>query len=620
MAAAKNPRSAGAPAAPTARSNGDLRRARWDLEPLVEGANGEGARTRLAEALRRADAFAERYEGKVAELDAGAVAAAMAELEAIYELEGRADSYTSLSFSIDTADPERGALLQHAQEAGTALQTRLLFFELEWTAIEEDAADRLLGAAELEPYRHYLRSARRYRPYLLSQPEERILSEKELTARAAWTRLYTEQVSSLRVELPQEARQPGDPDGPLSLEIALSRLLSPERATRRAAADAITVALQDGLRVRTYIFNTLMADKATTDRLRRYRHWLASRNLDNEASDESVQALLEAVRARYDLPQRWYRLKARLLGLGRLAHYDRSAPLGSEPEAQIAWGEAQELVRDSYHEFSPRLGELVEAFLGGAYIDAPVVPNKRGGAFCAYTVPSAHPYILLNYTGTRRDVLTLAHELGHGVHAALARPQGIFHFSTPLTVAETASTFGEQLVFDRLLAGTPDPAARLRLLGEAVDDSVATVFRQVAMNRFEHLCHTRRRERGELSVQAFAELWLESQREMMADSVELTGGYADWHSYVSHFIAVPGYVYAYAYGQLLALSVYQAYRERGEELVPRLLEMLAAGGSRSPEELAAIVGIDLADPGFWDRGLRLIEVQLEQAEALAGAD
>jgi oligoendopeptidase F len=602
-----------------ARADGELERARWDLEPLVGGAGAEGARTQLAEALRRADAFARRYEGEVAELDADGVAAAMAELEAIYELEGRADSYASLSFSIDTADPERGALLQHAQEAGTALQTRLLFFDLEWTAIEDEAADRLLAAAELEPYRHHLRSARRYRPHLLSQPEERILSERELTARAAWTRLYTEQVSSLRVDLPEVARQPGDPDGPVALEIALSRLLSTERAARRASAEAVTAALQDGLRVRSYIFNTLMADKATTDRLRRYPHWLASRNLDNEASDESVQALLEAVRARCDLPRRWYRLKAGLLGLDRLADYDRSAPLGSEPEAQIPWSSARELVLDSYREFSPRLGELVEGFLGGGYIDAPVVPDKRGGAFCAYTVPSAHPYILLNYTGTRRDVLTLAHELGHGVHAALARPQGVFHFSTPLTVAETASTFGEQLVFERLLAGTEDRGARLRLLGEAIDDAVATVFRQVAMNRFEHLCHTRRREQGELSVQAFAELWIESQREMMGDSVQLTDGYADWHSYVSHFIAAPGYVYAYAYGQLLALSVYEAYRERGAELVPRLLEMLAAGGSRSPEELAAIVGIDLSDPGFWDRGLRLIEAQLEQAEALAGA-
>ncbi|HEV3229390.1 MAG TPA: M3 family metallopeptidase, partial [Solirubrobacteraceae bacterium] len=310
-------------------------------------------------------------------------------------------------------------------------------------------------------------------------------------------------------------------------------------------------------------------------------------------------------------------LKARLLGLDRLADYDRSAPIGGEAKGDIPWEEATDIVLASYREFSPRMGEVVEGFLQGPYIDAPVRPGKRGGAFCSYTVPSAHPYILLNYAGTRRDVLTLAHELGHGVHAALARPQGIFHFQSPLTLAEMASTLGEQLVFDRLLGGIAEPGARLNLLGHAIDDAVATVFRQVAMNRFEDICHTTRRDEGELSIEKLGEIWIQTQAEMVGDSVELTPGYADWHSYIPHFISTPGYVYAYAYGQLLALSIYQAYRERGEELVPRIIEMLSAGGSRSPEELTAMVGIDLSDPGFWARGLTMIEAQLDAAESAA---
>ena len=593
-----------------------LHSARWDLEPLVDGRGAEGVRELLAQAVERADAFARAHETRVAGLDATGLAAAMAELAGIYDVAARAESYASLAFSEHTADPARGALMQHAQEAETQLNTRLLFFELEWVAVPDERADELLAAPELEPYRHHLRSGRRYRPHLLSQPEERILAEKEIASSAAWSRLYTEQVSSLRVELPDAARTLEDPPGPTTLEVALSRLQDPDRSTREAAAGAITAALDDGLRIRCFVFNTLMADKATTDRLRGYPHWLASRNLANEATDASVDALVTAVRERYDLPQRWYRLKARLLGLDVLADYDRSAPIAAE-EGEYTWERAGELVHASYADFSADLGALVREFLDGGYIDAPGADDKRGGAFCAYVAPSAHPYILLNYTGRRRDVLTLAHELGHGVHAALSRPQGIFHFSTPLTVAETASTFGEELVFERLLGEVSDPGERLGLLGQWLDDAVATVFRQVAMNRFEHLCHTERREAGELSVERFNELWITSQREMMGDSVTLTDGYATWHSYVSHFIAVPGYVYAYAYGQLLALSVFEAYRQAGPEFVPRLIALLSAGGSRSPRDLAAMVGLDIEAPSFWAQGLDLIEAQLERAEQAA---
>jgi oligoendopeptidase F len=378
------------------------------------------------------------------------------------------------------------------------------------------------------------------------------------------------------------------------------------------------VALEPGMRTRAFIFNTLAYDKSVEDRLRSYPHWLASRNLANEASDESVMALIQAVRARYDIPQRWYRLKARLLGLERIADYDRAAPVLGE-DITFSYGEARELVLETYSDFSPDAGAVARRFFEERWVDAPVRPNKRGGAFCSYTVPSVHPYVMLNYTARRRDVLTMAHELGHGLHAALARPQGVFHQGTPLTLAETASVFGETLVFERLLAATGSDRDRLGLLAERIDGAIATVFRQMAMNRFEHLVHTGRRRDGEISAQRFCELWVESQSELFGDSVEITDGYRMWWSYIPHFIDTPGYVYAYAYGQLLALSVYGRYRQVGPEFVPRYLELLATGGSRSPEELAAIVGIDLADPGFWDAGLALVEAQLTEAERLADA-
>ena len=333
---------------------------------------------------------------------------------------------------------------------------------------------------------------------------------------------------------------PDAPDGEaVALDVALSRLMSPDREQRRTTAEAVTEALAPGLRTRAYVFNTLLADKAVDDRLRRYPPWLAARNLANEASDESVNALLEAVRGRYEIPRSWYRLKARLLGVHRLADYDRSAAV-TEDVVEYPYAQAREIVTDCYSSFSPELGRLAERFFSESHVDAPVRPGKRGGAFCAAATPSVFPYVLLNYTFRRRDVLTLAHELGHGVHFALAAGQGIFHQATPLTLAETASVFGETIVFGRLLAEDNAPASRLALLAENLEDTIATVFRQVAMNRFEELVHTARREQGELSVERMGELWSESQSEFFGDSVELTEGYLSWWSYIPHFISTPG--------------------------------------------------------------------------------
>jgi oligoendopeptidase F len=587
----------------------DVQEVAWDLDPLVDGEGPEGADRLLAEADERAARFAEAHAGHVAELDGEGLTGAMAELEAIVDLIGRAGSYAMLRFAVDTADPAHGALLARVQEKATAVETKLVFFELEWSAVDDAHADELLSAEGLETTRHYLRMLRRYRPHLLSEPEEKLMTEKALTGRDAWTRLFSEQTSAIRVAL-------GDGDDGVALDVALSQLMVPDREVRRATAEAVTAALEPGLRTRAYIFNTVAQDKAVDDRLRSYPSWIASRNLANEASDESVQALLEAVRANYDLPQRWYRLKAELLGLDRLADYDRMASVADE-EVRVEWPDAAELVLSSFHDFSGVLGDLAQRFFDERWIDAPVRPNKRGGAFCAYTTPTVHPFVMLNYTGRRRDVLVLAHELGHGLHAALARPRGPLEQHTPLTVSETASVFGETLVFRRLLDAADTPRSRLALLAENIEGSIATVFRQTAMNRFEDLVHIARRNEGELSIDRFGELWHESQAEMLGDSVEITDGYRLWWSYVPHFIGTPGYVYAYAYGQLLALSVYRRFSEEGEGFVPRYLELLRAGGSRSPEELAAIAGLDLEDPSFWSKGLDLVREQLDAAESAA---
>jgi oligoendopeptidase F len=593
----------------TAVGPDDVEQVEWDLGPLVDGDADAGALKLLDDAGERAAAFAGAYAGKVAELDADGLRDAMRELGTIGELAGRAGTYAMLRFAVDTADPERGALLQRVQELGTAIETKLLFFDLEWAALDDERAEELLAAEGLDFCRHHLRNLRRYRPHLLSEPEEKVLTEKAITGSGAWSRLFAEVTSAIEVTVEGEG-------GPVPLDAALARLASPDRDERRRVAEAVTAALEPGLRTRGFVLNTLLYDKAVDDRLRSYSHWLASRNLSNEASDESVEALVQAVRARYDIPQRWYRLKAQLLGLDRLADYDRAAAV-TDADPQIPWPEARDLVLDSYTGFDPRVGEVVRRFFAERWIDAPVRPNKRGGAFCAYAVPSVHPYVMLNYTAKRRDALILAHELGHGVHAALAAPQGIFHQHTPLTLSETASVFGEAIVFGRLLERADSPESRLALLAESLEGSIATVFRQIAMNQFEDLAHRGRREGGELSVDRIGELWAESQEEMFGDAVEVTDGYRSWWSYVPHFISTPGYVYAYAYGQLLALSVYRRYREEGEAFVDRYVEMLSAGGSKPPEELAKIVGVDLIDPGFWDSGIDLVAEQLEAAEAAA---
>ena len=587
----------------------------WNLDTLIEG-------TDIDELMDRSDELTSQiaeYRGRVAELDADGMAAAMHLMADLQEAQGRAGYYAMLRFSENTADPERGALMMRVQERSTALATQLVFFELEWAAVDESHVDALLADPVLDFCAHHLRSMHRYRDHMLSESQEQLLTEKSVSGASAWVRLFDEQTSAITVDLPASlVGGEGDEPTTVPLEAGLSMLQHPDRDVRRTAAHAVTAGLEPGLRTRGFIFNTLLLDKSVDDRLRHYPTWISERNLSNEASDESVQALIDAVVGRFDIPQRWYSLKAQVLGLDRLADYDRMASV-AEDQTHIGWDEARTVVLDAYRSFSPQMADIAQRFFDEQWIDAPTRPGKRPGAFCAYTVPSHHPYVLLNWTSKPRDVATLAHELGHGLHAYLAREQGVFHQSTPLTLAETASVFGEAVTNNALLAQLDDPGARFALLASTLEDSIATVFRQVAMNRFEDSVHTARRGEGELSVDRFNELWEDSQTAMLGDSVEITEGYRTWWSYIPHFIGTPGYVYAYAYGQLLALSVYARYTERGDEFVPSYLELLSAGGSMTPAELGRIVDCDLEDPGFWDAGLDIVERQLDAATEAARA-
>ena len=576
----------------------------WDIETLVDGRGAEGVEALLTQAHYKAEELT-KHKGKIASFDAAQLVDFVTRLGEIRESLERAGSYVQLAFSTDTQDPEKGALLQRFEERATEIATMLVFWELEWVDLDDEKAAELLADDRITFARHHLTVQRRYRDHVLTEPEEKILAEKSVTGRSAWVRLHSDLSAVIEVSLDGET---------VTLEEALSRLAHHDRSVRATAASAVTEALQPGIRTRAFIFNMLMQDKATDDRLRRYDHWLQSFNLSQEASDDAVQALVTAVKKRYDIAQRWYALKAQVLGVDKLEYYDRGANVIDDDE-DTEWTEAKEIVLDCYSAFSDEAGGVIRRFFDERWIDVMARPGKVPGAFCAPTAASHHPYVMLNYTGKRRDVLVLAHELGHGLHQALGNSQGPFHHETPLTVAETASVFGESIVFNRLLAQSDSARSRFALLAQKVEGSIATVFRQIAMNQFEAQVHNARRDEGELSLDRLGDLWIETQTEMLGDPVHLDDQYRSWWSYIPHFIHVPGYVYSYAFGHLLATSVYGIYEQRGADFVPNYLEMLSAGGSRSPEELAQIVDCDLTDESFWDTGLVLIERDIEAAEA-----
>lgn len=580
----------------------------WDLSDLYESGDDPRIEADFAEAEAAATTFRDRYYGKVATLTAAELAEAIDERERIEAIATRALYFAHMDFSTNMAEPSRGALVAKLGEKGAGLETQLLFFGLEWAAIEDGPAEQLLDDPALAHWRHWLSAQRVFRPYLLTEPEEKIITEKAVSGVSAWSRLYEEVLGAMRVELAGEAE-------PVSLETAMAKLYSSDRDERRGAAEAVTVALEPGLRTRTSIFNTILVDKWIDDRLRGYPTWISSRNLANETTDDAVQALIDAATSRYDVPQRYYRLKAKLLGLDKLEYYDRFAPVADD-SSKTSWDEARRVVTEAYTDFSSEAGASVERFFVDGWIDAPVRPDKRHGAYCATNVPGVHPYVFMNYTGDRRSILTLAHELGHALHGTMAQPLGLFNASTPLTTAETASVFGEALTFKRMLASEDDPRKRLDLLTGQLEDAIATTFRQIAMNRFENLVHTQRRDQGELSTDRLNELWIECQSDLFGDSVGV-GGYDTWWSYIPHFTNVPGYVYAYAYGYLFALAIFRSYEREGDAIVEPYLDLLRAGGSKAPEELARMVGLDLTDPSIWASGIEALSDDLDEAERLA---
>ena len=578
----------------------------WDLSDLYP--SSDALDQDLLHADREADAFAGRYRDRVANLSAEDLARALGSLEALQDRMGRSYAYAYLHWSTNTNDPARGALLQKVQESYTQTSKKLIFFDLEWAHLDDERARAYLEAEELRHFRHYLELQRLQKDYLLSEPEEKILSEKSLTGRGAWNRFFDETLGAARFYIDGEAKTEQE---------TLSKLHESNRDLRRSAALALTEGLQKHERELTFVFNTILADKNSDDRLRGYPHWLSSRNLANEVSDETVDALIEAVTSRYDLVARYYRLKQKLLSLDELMDYDRYAPIGAA-DIRYTWNEARDVVIESYSGFHPEMGTISEYFFDLNWIDAAVAAGKRGGAFSHGTVPSAHPYILMNFTGKIRDVQTLAHELGHGVHQHLSRKQGVFQASTPLTTAEMASVFGEMLVFQRLLKNEEDAANKLAMVVGKIDDTIATVFRQVAMNRFEDRIHTARRTEGELTAGRFAELWLATQDEMFRGSVTLGEHYRHWWSYIPHFLHSPGYVYAYAFGELLVLALYAKYRQSPMDFPSKYITLLEAGGSDWPHELLSALDIDLTDPGFWRLGMKAIEDLIIEAEDLKG--
>jgi oligoendopeptidase F len=580
---------------------------RWDLSDLYAGPDDPAINRDLDTADVSAAKLRETYYGRIGELSPTEMLAMIQSYEGIIEALSKAGAYAYLLWSANTEDPARGALLQRATERESQLEQQLVFVELEWANAPDEMAQRVIDSPELVHYRHFLERSRRYRPHLLSEPEEKILSEKSVTGRSAWTRFFNEQHSSARFDLDGQK---------VSREKVLSRLYHPDREERRKAAAAVTTQLSDMERINTYVFNNVLADKASDDRLRHYPTWISARNLANEVDDEVVEALINAVTGRYDIVARYYRLKRRLLALDELFDYDRYAPLPAA-DRMYRWDEARQIVLNAYGQFHPRMAEIAGWFFDRHWIDAAVAVGKRGGAFSASTVPSVHPYVLVNYEGKSRDVMTVAHELGHGVHQTLSGKQGILQAHTPLTTAETASVFGEMLVFQDMLSRESSAEVRLSMLTGKLEESFATVFRQISMNRFESAIHAARREEGELTTARYDELWLETQRAMFQNSVHLTDDYGLWWSYIPHFIDTPGYVYAYAFGELLVLALYARYKEVGPEFADAYLAMLSKGGSDWPHDIVKPLGVDLKDLHFWDSGLQMLDGMVADAERLA---
>ena len=579
----------------------------WDLSDLYPGPDSEPLAHDLAELCRDAEAFREHYQGRLAELSGTELGSAIENYERFQEKIGRIMSYASLMHAGNLADPEIGRFYQTMQERTNAVSTTLLFLTLELNRLVDSNLEAKLPDPVLARFRPWLRDTRAFRPHQLSDELEKLLHEKYVAGRAAWVRLFDETIADLR--FPFRGKDLTEPE-------ALDLLSDKDPEVRREAAFSIGEILAKNIRTFALITNTLAKDKEIEDRWRRFSQPISSRNLANFVEDEVVDALIAAVRESYPrLSHRYYQLKARWFGLEELPFWDRNAPLPEQEEHTISWSEARETVLAAYGAFSPEMAAVGGRFFAGQWIDAPVRPGKASGAFAHPTVPSAHPYLLLNYQGKVRDVMTLAHELGHGVHQLLANRQGYLMADTPLTLAETASVFGEMLTFRSLLASENDPSRRKIMLASKVEDMLNTVVRQIAFLTFEQKVHDKRQE-SELTPDQLGEIWLEAQRESLGPALRLDGVYRYYWSYIPHFIHTPFYVYAYAFGDCLVNSLYAVYEDAHQGFAERYLEMLRAGGTLRHRELLAPFGLDAADPAFWTKGLSVIEGLIDELERL----
>ncbi len=583
----------------------------WNLADLYGGLDDPRIKRDLDRGTAESVAFEQDYKGKLALLVDGAepgaaLAQAIKRYEALDDLLGRLTSYAGLVHAGDTADPARGKFYADMQERVTAASTHLLFFTLELNQLDDAKLETAMQHDALAHYRPWIEDIRKEKPYQLEDRIEQLFHEKSVTGYSAWTRLFDETIASLRFKVGSKV---------LAIEPTLNLLQDPREATRKAAAQALAKTFGENLRRFALITNVLAKDKEISDRWRGFADVADARHLSNRVEPEVVQALVQAVRAAYPrLSHRYYALKARWFGKKRLPHWDRNAPLPAVANRTIGWSEAQATVLDAYGAFSPKMAAIAERFFKNDWIDAPVRPGKAPGAFSHPTVPSAHPYVLLNYQGRPRDVMTLAHELGHGVHQVLAAPKGALMAPTPLTLAETASVFGEMLTFKKLLAKA-DRKQRTTMLAAKVEDMINTVVRQIAFYTFERHIHTERRS-GELTIERLNALWLKVQRESLGEAIELKSGYEVFWAYISHFVHSPFYVYAYAFGDCLVNSLYAVYEGAAEGFAERYLEMLAAGGTKHHSELLAPFGLDARDPAFWQGGLGVIERMIDELEEL----
>ncbi len=584
----------------------------WDLTDLYPSMNSDQVVADLRRAMEDAKAFEAAHKGRVSGLpaeDGGAkrLAAIIAEFEQLEELLGRLISYAGLVHAGDTTDPERSKFYGDVQERITTASAHLLFFTLELNQIEDKDLQAALADPDLAHYAPWLTDIRKEKPYQLEERLEQVFHEKSVTGVSAWNRLFDETIAEMRFDI--DGRE-------LTIESALNDLQDHNADKRRRAAEALSKGFKANLRTFTLITNTLAKDKEISDRWRGFNDVAASRHLANRVEPEVVDALVDAVRGAYPrLSHRYYALKARWLGMDRLMHWDRNAPLPLADDRIIPWDEARDTVLQAYGQFSPDMADIARRFFDRSWIDAPVRPGKAPGAFSHPTVPGAHPYVLVNYLGKNRDVMTLAHELGHGVHQVLAGPNGALMAPTPLTLAETASVFGEMLTFRMLLDRAASADERKVLLASKVEDMINTVVRQIAFYTFERRVHLARRD-GELTSDRLGEIWLSVQHESLGDAVECGPGYDVFWTYIPHFIHAPFYVYAYAFGDCMVNSLYSVYQNAEAGFQDKYFDMLKAGGTKHHSELLAPFGLDATDPAFWQMGLSVIDGLIGELEEM----